>query len=63
MVHLERIGIGGVLLTYAFGGYFWIGLSTGPAPAAGGGDPERATDPFRAAHQWWSSRARGRNSL
>ena len=33
MVHLERLVIAVVLLTFAFGGYFWIGLSVDPAEA------------------------------
>jgi len=34
VAHLERLGIAVALLTYAFGGYFWIGWTTDPAAAA-----------------------------
>lgn len=46
MVHLERLALAAVLLTFAFGGYFWIGLSVDPAEAASLATPLDAHIPF-----------------
>jgi len=52
VVHLERIGIAVVLLTIAFGGYFWIGHTTDPASAATLATPLDAAIPFVPESIW-----------
>lgn len=52
MEHLRRLGIAVVLLTYAFGGYFWIGYTTDPASATGLATPLDAFVPFVPDSIW-----------
>jgi len=46
VVHVERLVIAVALLSFAFGGYFWIGTSTDPAAAASLATPIDAWIPF-----------------
>jgi hypothetical protein len=52
VAHLERLAIAVVLLTYAFGGYFWIGHATDPASAASLATPLDALIPFVPDSIW-----------